>query len=280
MNIVFQAKRIINGLRQRVLGESHVNAYYGFKQRFATQDMLFVPAAPHHPGYLMTKICAEIGLRPTASAVGAAVGMFFLDKTETAPCAGRILNGSCIDISKTRIEEAFAKVFGYSLAIDPLTYHGKAVCKGEENAAHDGCVIDCPISQREPCRVYEVLIDNSITDDVVEDLRISVVGNQLPLAYLKRRWKYQRFVNTNFEVKIVPAERVTSAQERLLVLKFAREIGLDFGELDTLRDRATGKLYIVDAAKTPFGPPARLSFLNKRKAVHRISEAFRAEFLP
>ncbi|KRR10475.1 hypothetical protein CQ12_10485 [Bradyrhizobium jicamae] len=102
---------------------------------------------------------------------------------------------------------------------------------------------------------------------------------RLPLVYLKRRWKHQRFVNTNFEVKIVPTENVTSAQERKLILSFAREIGLDFGELDTLRDRGTGKLYIVDAAKTPFGPPGRLSFLQKRKAVKRISAAFRSEFL-
>ena len=101
----------------------------------------------------------------------------------------------------------------------------------------------------------------------------------MPLAYLKRRWKHQRFANTNFEVKIVDVESATSVAERALILSFAREIGLDFGELDTLRDRWTGRLYIVDAAKTPFGPPSRLSFLNKRKAVGKISDAFKAEFL-
>lgn len=280
MNIVFQAKRIVNGLRWRILGESHVTAYYGLKGRFARQDMLFLPAPPHHPGYLMTKICAELGLRPSAAATSAPIGMYFRDITQSEPCDQPVLNARCTDISKRRMQEAFQKVFGRSLAIDPLTYHGKAVCKSDENAAHDGYVIECPIPEREPGRVYEVLIDNSVSDDVVQDIRVSVVGNQLPLAYLKRRWKHQRFANTNFEVKIVPAESVTSKEERDLILKFAREIGLDFGELDTLRDRNTGRLYIVDAAKTPFGPPGRLSFLNKRAAVRMISRAFRDEFLP
>jgi hypothetical protein len=277
--IIFQTKRIINGLRYRILGESHVTAYYRFKQRLATRDMLFVPAVPHHPGYLMTKICAELRLRPTSSAANATVGMLFWDRTQNEGSDRPILNAKCTDISKRRMEEAFQKVFGYSLAIDPLIYTGKAVCKSDENAAHDGYVIQCPIQEKVAGRVYEVLIDNSIADDVVEDIRVSVVGNRLPLAYLKRRWKHQRFVNTNFEVKISAVESVTSAAERDLILKFAGEIGLDFGELDTLRDRTTGKLYIVDAAKTPFGPPGRLSFLNKRRAVKMISRAFMAEFI-
>lgn len=277
--MIFQIKRIVNGLRYRILGESHVIAYYRLKQRLANRDMLFVPAVPHHPGYLMTKICAELRLRPTSNAVNAPVGMLFWDKTQNDGSDRPILNARCTDISKRRMEEAFQKVFGYSLAIDPLTYNGKAVCKSDENAAHDGYIVDCPIKEKVQGRVYEVLIDNSIADDVVEDIRISVVGNDLPLAYLKRRWKHHRFVNTNFEVKIVPVESVTSVAERDLTLKFAREIGLDFGELDTLRDCSTGKLYIVDAAKTPFGPPGRLSFFHKTRAVKLISAAFKAAFL-
>jgi hypothetical protein len=227
----------------------------------------------------MTKICAHLGLRPVTSSGNATIGMYFLDKTRTEPCSHPILNARCSDISKRRMQETFAKVFPYPLAIVPLTYKGSAVCKGDENAAHDGYIIECPIAEKQPGRVYEVLIDNSISDDVVQDIRVSIVGNQMPLAYLKRRWKHQRFANTNFEVKIVDVESATSAAERALILSFAREIGLDFGELDTLRDRSTGRLYIVDAAKTPFGPPGRLSFPNKRKAVGKISDAFKAEFL-
>jgi hypothetical protein len=50
VNIVFQAERIINGLRQRIIGESHVTAYYGIMGRFAHQEMLFLPAARITPG--------------------------------------------------------------------------------------------------------------------------------------------------------------------------------------------------------------------------------------
>jgi hypothetical protein len=46
-----------------------------------------------------------------------------------------------------------------------------------------------------------------------------------------------------------------------------------------LRDRATGRLYIVDVAKTPFGPPAALLWSSQLRAVRLLSRAFKAEFL-
>ncbi len=37
-------------------------------------------------------------------------------------------------------------------------------------------------------------------------------------------------------------------------IEFTQSIGLDFGELDVLRDIGDGRLYIVDAANTPHSP--------------------------
>lgn len=171
------------------------------------------------------------------------------------------------------------EVFGYNLAIDPLTYSGQAVCKSDENSLHDGRVIECPISERDPLKVYELLIDNSINENVIEDIRVSIVGKRIVLAYLKRRWKRERFFNTNIEVVVVEPSSVMSADEIQNVLRFANTIGLDFGEMDVLRDGPSGKLYIVDTSKTAFGPPNRLAFIPKIRSLKAISEAFRLEFL-
>ena len=70
-----------------------------------------------------------------------------------------------------------------------------------------------------------------------------------------------------------------SSDEQAKVLELARAIGLDYGEMDGLRDRSTGKFYVVDINKTPFGPASRMAFFPKRRAVKRLAEVFEAEFL-
>ena len=47
------------------------------------------------------------------------------------------------------------------------------------------------------------------------------------------------------------AEEAFSANDISRILTFCERLGLDFGELDILPDRAEGRLYILDANKTP-----------------------------
>ena len=56
---------------------------------------------------------------------------------------------------------------------------------------------------------------------------------------------------------------------------FSRAMGLDWGGLDVLRDRASGRLYVVDVNKTDMGPPIALPFLDKIAAVSRLGRALR-----
>lgn len=272
-------ERVVYGVRRRILGDSHVNAYYRFKAALAKDEILFLPAPPHRPGYMLSKVCAQLGLRPVNEPNTRSIGVFFQDSTKAdAPRRG-LINENCTDISKERIEQAFEQVFGYPLAVDPTSHSGPAVRKSNDNATHDGRIIHCPIESREPGAVYEVLIDNSISEVAVQDIRVVVAGNRIPVVYLKNNWKETRFSNWTFKATIADARSVLSGEEQKLVLKFSRTIGLDFGELDTLRDRTTGRLYIVDAAKTAFGPPMRLSFFKKLAAVKLVADAFRDEFL-
>lgn len=43
--------------------------------------------------------------------------------------------------------------------------------------------------------------------------------------------------------------------EAELLLRLCRALGLDYGELDVLRDVEDGKLYVVDVNNTPWAPP-------------------------
>jgi hypothetical protein len=80
-------------------------------------------------------------------------------------------------------------------------------------------------------------------------------------------------------VRLCPVEEALSAEEIRNIRKFARSIGLDYGELDVLRDRDDGRTYIVDANKTPTGPSYRLPSAESRHAVNILALAFRDEFL-
>jgi hypothetical protein len=53
----------------------------------------------------------------------------------------------------------------------------------------------------------------------------------------------------------------------------------DFCELDVLKDNQSGKWYIIDLNKTPYGPPASLSKKDKNKAVEILSNGFAINFL-
>ena len=55
-------------------------------------------------------------------------------------------------------------------------------------------------------------------------------------------------------------------------------MGLDIGDFDVLRDK-DGRLYVVDAAKTPFGPPIGMNEPSMVLMVQTIAGSFRRQFL-
>lgn len=246
-------------------------------------DIWFLPQRPIALEYSIVKICAELGLQMTSALTNnTALGIAWDDKTTNPVHRGenglRVINQHCTDISKRRVEATFERVFGYPLGVDPTTYEGMVAEKTDENAIHRGRVIKCPISAPEPGRVYEILINNVIKD-CVEDIRVPIMNGHIPLAYLKRRWTHERFDNTNFAVDVVDVHSAFSRDEQTQISLFAAEMHMDFGELDILRDRKSGLIYIVDANKTPSGPPWRLNFFAKTNALRRLARDFEAQFM-
>ncbi|HAY05809.1 MAG TPA: hypothetical protein PKV67_12250 [Hyphomonas sp.] len=245
--------------------------------------MAFFPDKPR-PWYFIWSVMHVSGAKLVEDVSTADIVMQFDDSTETcnAPpkvkAGARVLNFGCTDISKSRVAAAFETAAGYSLAVDPLTCKGRMVEKAEANAAHDGRVIEGPLDEAVPGKVYQRLIDNEIPGGLVEDLRCCLVGGTPIIVFRKRRPLARRFLNENVEVLLDEPKNCYSPDEIRVIERFAAEIGLDWGGVDVLRDRETGRIYIVDANKTDMGPPVALKLGGKLRATRRMARAFAETF--
>ena len=167
-------------------------------------------------------------------------------------------------------------MFSYTTAIDPRTSRGPCLRKSDVNALHDGSIVHCPIDNPEPGFVYEKLIDN-MTPAGALDIRVPIYGTILPLVYHKTRSLQQRFLKFDSAV-VRETDEVLSKDEQAKIREFCRAIGLDYGELDVLRDNGDGRIYIVDANSTPDSVD-HLSEDDREVALQRTSRAFAEAFL-
>lgn len=234
------------------------------------------------PWYLIWPVLRAAGGRIVDDAGSADLVFQFEDATVStaspAPAgARRLMNFGANDVSKSAVGKAFEAAFGYPLIVDPTTHAGAAVEKSEVNGAHDGRIVKCPTQPRAG-RVYQHVVDNRCLSrpGLVEDMRTPTVGGRPACVFLKRRRISERFANANAEVILTRPEDVYSPAELQSIAAFCRNLGLDWGGLDVLRDATDGRIYIVDANKTDMGPPTALPLLDKLDATRIIGKAFRA----
>jgi hypothetical protein len=238
----------------------------------ATTLKVYCPVDRPRPWYLIWPVLRFAGARYVKTAAEADLVVHFDDKTQStgrgtaeAAFGRRSLNAGCHDVSKSVVAAAFERAFGYSLALDPRTHIGEVVEKGEENGVHDGRVVICP-TEPKPGKVYQRLIDAVQSDGLIDDLRTPTIGGIPQVVFIKRRPTKERFTNHNSEVFLRRVEEVFSADELAAIGRFCAEMKLDWGGLDILRDKATNKIYIVDANKTDMGPPTALPIADKMAA--------------
>ena len=243
----------------------------------------FYPDKPR-PWYFIWPVMHVSGARLTNDISEADIVMQFDDLTTTTNAppqtkkGARFVNLECNDVSKSMVADAWYRAAGYSLAVDPRTHTGPMVEKSETNGAHDGRIIEGP---QDPIdgKTYQRLIDNEIDGGLVEDLRTCICGGKPAILYRKRRPLERRFANDNVDVVLDRPTACFSKEELDLISKFAEEIGMDWGGVDVLRDRTTGKIFIVDANKTDMGPPIALQLGHKLRATRRMAKAFAAAYI-
>ncbi len=248
---------------------------------YRPKRVAFYPERPR-AWYLMWNVCKYAGVRMVDDPKDADILFHFEDATHTDPrpdleALGRpMVNAACRDVSKSAVADAFEEVFGYSLRIDPTAHRGRAVEKSEENGRHDGRVVVCPIDAPAPSRVYQKLVNNSEDGAITADLRAPIVGDCIPLVYVKRRRIEDRFTNFNQDVTLKRTEEVFSPEEIRRLLDMARRLGMDSGAFDVLRDGDEKRIYVVDANKTEMGPPIIMKMADKIEAIRRLGRAYAA----
>lgn len=245
--------------------------------------VLFHPQAPHPAQYMMPKVLTLLDFGITNELSRRVSFVFKWEDATFSPTNDRlrelsrefrVINLNVEDISKLEVERAFRRSFGRSTMIEPTRYSGSAVRKSNLNAKHDGAVVQCPIQNVDPNMVYQRLIANRVDDEDVEDIRLALVGSTFPLAYVKRRPLVSRFSNTNRWVRLAEVDELLSAEEIKKLIALCGLMGLECGELDVLRDREDGQLYVVDVNSTAWGPPNGLPPSSHRVAVSRLAKAF------
>jgi hypothetical protein len=217
----------------------------------------FYPYRPHHKTQvvrILRLLETRIGFDPCA---GGPVMLWdqgaWFDPRHAARLPAGTINGRCLDVSKSTVERAFAQAAGYELAVDPLTYEGPMIAKSELNGFHDGAVVHGPLAQRRAGTVYERLVD-ATEGDILVTVRTPIVGRRIPVTMVK--WRNRRNFFSGYALtEPRPTDEVFSADEIDMLLRFAELIGLDYGELDVMRDRHSGLVYVVDANRTPMRNP-------------------------
>ena len=186
-----------------------------------------------------------------------------------------ITNLNCSDISKTKVNEIHKQILGYDFHVDPTQFNGLAVEKSEVNALHDGKTIACPISLTaiKTESVYQIVIDNETEDGQFVDIRVPVVFGQIPLVYLKFKSAEKRFTNDMHAATLHETDDILTQEEQTQCIAFARAMGAQFCELDVLRHKGNGNIYIIDLNKTPYGPPSKLDSASKEIAILGISNS-------
>lgn len=207
--------------------------------------------------------------------------IWFQDQTKSDAIASfpgkAILNIHCTDISKKNVEKLHEKIWGYGMEIDPKTHQGKCVIKSDENAVHDGHIVQCPVAEYDPTKVYQIVINNEDSGEFF-DYRVAVMKQEVVIIYKKFKTLEKRFTNDTHRAEIASLEIIPETVKNKIVL-FCNEIQCDFCELDVLFDQDSQKWFVIDINKTPYGPPASLTTLDKEKAVTQLSDGFHRNFL-
>jgi hypothetical protein len=184
-----------------------------------------------------------------------------------------VINLRCMDISKERVEECFKEVFGYGSFVDPLIHKGVCVQKSNLNAKHDGVILKCPIKEIQTGNIYQRLIDIQYEDALTSEIRLPIFKQTIPVVLIKYKTLQDRF-GVSISGEAVQPEECLSEGEIAKIQLFCERLGMDYGELDILRDKLDGRIYIIDANNTPCIHFAGFSEWAKIRILKRLAVAF------
>ena len=196
----------------------------------------------------------------------------------------RFLNYFLIDTSKEFVAKSMQNFFGYTFQINPKTFNGYCVAKHNGNGTKSCFFLKCPIDADEIFQdhCYQKIINFSSKTDptTLYEIRLPIFKNIIPFCFFKTRNRGLRFTSKNRSMEICKALDHLSAEECQQILSYCRRIGLEYGEIDILRDDTDGKIYIIDVNNTPWWPPNKLSDIDRNISLNMMYNTWLQAFLP
>lgn len=178
------------------------------------------------------------------------------------------------------MNDVFKETFGYDLFIDPLKFKGKGLRKSNINGLHSGVAIEFPIKETGDGYVYEKIIHCKHGEDLILNYRTIIIKDSIPFVYSTYRPVLDPFGKVIADSHITMTTEAYSPGEIQNILSFCRKMGLDYGELDIIRDDDDdGKIYILDCNNTP-GGPTKITAKEMLQALLTLSKEFGKAFLP
>ena len=247
--------------RSQVLYETRrlaSQARHGRRKRFPLR-VAFAPQAPRYFNAAY-QLCVRLNVDIVPLA-DADVALHWADATLWGdPPSGLdpgAINVRVRDISKRHVNQLHGQVFGYDLDPDPGAT--QLVEKSDANARHDGRMVARPSGA--PGVVTQRLIDNRLDDHLVTDHRVALMDGRIVFRAARYRPLANRFLGRGPSLLAVlhPPDAYFSAAEQAQVAAMCEAAGADWAELDVLRDRTSGRLYVVDVNPTPGAPVMTLT---------------------
>lgn len=188
------------------------------------------------------------------------------------------INGGCTDVSKSRVDRVLVRTFGYSSLVDPMT----TACLEKTELQSWKAFRRVPKgTERKPDVVYQELVDTTV-GGVYVDLRPVMMDGDVVSVVVKR--KPRQFNSPGSQMFFTEPANVFTSDEISKLGDYSREFGLDFGEMDCVRDNKTGRLYVIDVNPTAHTEPnllyieEQLGKLARELTEKRYAALFRERF--
>jgi len=170
----------------------------------------------------------------------------------------KVFNLDFNNAQKDYIYKVHKEIFGYNADI-PEDYEGKIVRKSIFQYRKKETFVNKVIPVKNFTHMKFI---NTYKDGYHVDMRVPYFDGDIPIVVLKKKLTpFERKV----EIESVEVKKCFSSEEIFLIKEFCREINLDYGELDVLRDNKDGMIYVIDVNDKP-----ALGFLQRSEYLREI----------
>lgn len=223
------------------------------------------------------------------------MGLFWSKKSDSFPdeklikvsLKKKIINIKLNCVLKSYIDKAWEEASGYSITIDPMDPPDFYVRKSQlqfrshTGEVHDGRIFTNP-QEPDERYVYQKLIGNIIqikNEVFYRVLRVPVFKENIPCLYIKDQPHRFKKSAGDIIINVVNVLKYIGKDEIKVILKFCKILGVEYAELDLLRDR-DGKLYGIDVNNlVGDGVFLKLSETGSIKLQEILAKTFKKEFL-